>query len=315
MTVAHSDRVRALTSELKELKKAVRELQALYEDGRDTRPGGREGLGDRWENQGDPEQIKIMKVGWIICLFLIAGTAVFVYGLSNSAHMFLTSECVLCHMDAKNDPDNIRPSMANACFNCHREVTEVMSHPTNIYPNIPVPADMPLTDGKLTCLTCHYVHPKKEKQPTERHYFLRRLVRESHFCRVCHEINDKDHYDIWNIHPGSYQGTDTNTTIDWFTLECIECHDDRIEQIAGNWEYTNKTSHPIGIKYSEARMKKMDKFRPVDKLRKEVALFDGKIGCGSCHSIYSSNRKMLVLDNLKDGLCRECHLEGAPPSK
>jgi methyl-accepting chemotaxis protein len=39
MTGAHSDRVRALATEIKELKTAVREIEALSEAGKDTRPG------------------------------------------------------------------------------------------------------------------------------------------------------------------------------------------------------------------------------------------------------------------------------------
>jgi predicted CXXCH cytochrome family protein len=255
-----------------------------------------------------------MKARWIITVLLLAGAAVIVFALSNSAHKFLTSECVMCHVDAKNYPDNIRTNMTKACVDCHREVKETRSHPTDVYATIPVPEDMPLTDGRLTCLTCHYVHPKKGKQIIERHYFLRRLVRGPLFCSICHELNEKGHIVVENIHPGSYKVTDIELRIDRMSLECIECHDthfkDRMDFIgAGSWRHSSKMSHPIGIKYREKSMKKMNSFNPVSMLSKEVPLFDGKIGCGTCHSIYSSNRAMLVMDNMGSRLCRECHLK------
>jgi predicted CXXCH cytochrome family protein len=44
-------------------------------------------------------------------------------------------------------------------------------------------------------------------------------------------------------------------------------------------------------------------------LRKEVKLYEGKIGCGSCHNIYSKEKYMLVISNDSSVLCLECHLK------
>ena len=256
-----------------------------------------------------------MRTQSIIVIFLLAAAAALVYGLSGGAHMFLSSECIMCHVDEKNDPGNIWPSLTNACEDCHRNVKETQSHPTDIYATIPVPEDMPLTDGRLTCLTCHYVHPKKGKQLIEKHYFLRRLVRGPLFCSVCHELNDKGHVVVEkNIHPGSFKIIDREASIDSMSLECIECHDtyfkDKSDLVgSGTWKHTNEMTHPIGTRYRDASIKKMNKYRPESMLKKEIKLFDGKIGCGTCHSIYSSNRAMLVMDNMGSRLCRECHLK------
>jgi predicted CXXCH cytochrome family protein len=255
-----------------------------------------------------------MRIKWIIAVLLMAGGAAIVYGLSSRAHMFLSSECIMCHVDEKNAPLNIRPSLINACEDCHRNVKETQMHPTDVYATIPVPEDMPLTDGKLTCITCHYVHPKKGKQLIEKHYFLRRLVRGPLFCSICHELNEKGHVVVDKIHPGSFEVTDHEASIDRVSLGCIECHDtyfkEKSDRIGvGNWRHTSKMTHPIGVLYREARSKKMNSFRPESMLKKEIVLFVGKIGCGTCHSIYSSNRAMLVMDNMGSRLCRECHLK------
>lgn len=255
-----------------------------------------------------------MRIKWIILVLLLVGIGALVHGLSDRAHMFLSSECIMCHVDEKNDPGNIKPFLTNACEDCHRNVKETQSHPTDVYATIPVPKDMPLTDGMLTCITCHYVHPKKGKQLIEKHYLLRRLVRGPLFCSICHELNEKRHVVVENIHPGSFKVTDRKMSIDRISLECIECHDtyfkDQKDLIgAGTWKHSNKMSHPIGIRYEEVSTKKMNDYRPVSMLRKEVALFEGKIGCGTCHSIYSSNRAMLVMDNYRSRLCLECHIK------
>ncbi len=255
-----------------------------------------------------------MKTKLIALLLLCAVAVALVYALSDRAHVFLSSDCIMCHVDEDNDPANIRPFLANACEDCHRDVKETQSHPTNVYASMPIPKDMPLTDGMITCVTCHFVHPKKGKQLLEDHYFLRRLVKGPLFCSICHELNDKGHVVLGDIHTGSFNVTNEETSIDRVSLECIECHDDyfkdQIDRLgAGQWQHYSKMSHPIGILYDEVSMKKMDDFVPAGLLSKEVALFDGKIGCGTCHSIYSTLRAKLVMDNTGSRLCLECHIK------
>jgi predicted CXXCH cytochrome family protein len=55
--------------------------------------------------------------------------------------------------------------------------------------------------------------------------------------------------------------------------------------------------------------KKMNEYRPAGMLDKNISLFDGKVGCGTCHNIYSQIRNLLVLDNARSKLCLECHLK------
>jgi predicted CXXCH cytochrome family protein len=255
-----------------------------------------------------------MRIKWIIVVLLLASAAVIVYALSDRAHMFLSNECIMCHVDEKNDPDNIRPFLTSACEDCHTNVKETQSHPTDVYATLPVPKDMPLTNGMITCLTCHYVHPKNGKQFVQKHYFLRRNVRGPLFCSICHEISDKGHIVVNEIHTGSFQVTNRQGTLDERSIGCIECHDthfkDEMDFIgAGNWRHTSNMSHPIGTLYSEASRGKIESYRPESILRKEIKLFNGKVGCGTCHSIYSSNRAMLVINNNGSRLCKECHLK------
>jgi predicted CXXCH cytochrome family protein len=76
---------------------------------------------------------------------------------------------------------------------------------------------------------------------------------------------------------------------------------------AGRWYHYNRKNHPVGISYEEISRKEKKKFRPISMLRKEIRLFNGKIGCGTCHNIYSKEPYMLVIDNEGSRLCLECH--------
>jgi predicted CXXCH cytochrome family protein len=39
----------------------------------------------------------------------------------------------------------------------------------------------------------------------------------------------------------------------------------------------------------------------------QIRLFDGRLGCGSCHSLYSQQQKKLVMSNQNGKLCIKCH--------
>lgn len=256
-----------------------------------------------------------MNKKWILIIILLICAVVLVYGLTGKPHEFLTGDCIICHIDVINDPTYLRPTMNRSCPNCHKNLEDTQSHPTDIYPSFPIPEDMPLIDGMLTCITCHYVHPKKKRQLVEKHYFLRRLVRGPLFCSICHDIDNKGHLVSGKLHTGTYKVTDWTSRIDRISLECIECHDTYINEKSdfdgvGIWDHRgSKLSHPIGVTMTGMGMKKIKDYRPANMLPEEVKLFDGKVGCGTCHSIYSKKKNMLVMDNRGSKLCLECHIK------
>jgi predicted CXXCH cytochrome family protein len=251
---------------------------------------------------------------WIIVFFILISIIAVVYGLSGKPHEFSSGECSICHFDEKKAPMNLKPDITFGCETCHSELREPKSHPTDIYPTLSIPKDMPLIEGKLTCITCHYVHPQERNLFIKKHYFLRRQIRGPFFCSVCHKIDEKGHIILENVHAGTYRVTDRTTSIDRMSLECIECHDRYITEPvdslgAGEWEHINKISHPIGVSYKESIARKMGEYQPASMLPPEIRLFDGKIGCGTCHNIYSKERFMLVMSNVKSRLCLECHIK------
>jgi len=247
----------------------------------------------------------------VIFIFLFITSMV--SGISREGHKFSQSDCIRCHTDEKLTPLSMKPTIDFECISCHSDLETQKSHPVNVYPSMNIPADLPLVDGRLSCITCHFVHPENSIGFITDNNLLRRQTKGVLFCTTCHRVDSKGHIILGNIHPGSYQETDGSTRLDPLTLQCIECHDTYLRVPvsslgAGRWYHYNKrANHPIGVSYVDISREKRNEFRPVSMLRKEIRLFDGKIGCGTCHSIYSKEPYMLVIDNEGSRLCLECH--------
>ena len=253
---------------------------------------------------------------WPVILSLLIVASAPVYGLSGRSHEFSDSKCVLCHYDVKNDPKDIKPTVTLSCRACHVKLDQKRSHPSDVYPSMTVPQDMPLTDGKLTCLTCHYVHRRDNTLlSSEKDSFLRRQVKGIFFCTLCHKVNQNRHIVFENIHAGTFTESDRSSRIDRISLGCIECHDTHFKVPlntpgAGTWNhYQREFNHIIGVPYKKLTARRMHEFTPEEMLGKEIRLFNGKIGCGTCHNIYSREKKLLAVNNNKSRLCLECHIK------
>lgn len=255
-----------------------------------------------------------MRKKWILVTLMLCAVAAVVFGLAGEPHEFLSGDCVLCHVDAEDNPMEMKLTITMACESCHMNVQETQSHPTDLFPSMPIPDDMLLVDGIFTCVTCHYVHPKKKKEYLKDRFFLRRQVRGPLYCSICHEIDENGHIPIDHVHKGMYTVEDNTRGLDRMSVECIECHDDHFKEGldflgAGTWEHSSRNAHPVGISYGNARMNKSDKFRNENSLKSEIRFFNGNIGCGTCHNMYSGRSYMLVMDNTGSQLCLECHIK------
>ncbi len=254
-----------------------------------------------------------MKYGWIAFVVLSIGVVFTAYCLMKEVHRFSKKECRLCHVDIDRNASSLEPILSATCKGCHEDIKQNQSHPVDISPEAPIPADMPLVNGKLSCITCHFVHPSSIKQKKFNYFLLRRPGKGVVFCSVCHGIDEKGHILFENVHLGSYLVTNKNSSIDLYTLQCIECHDRYLNIPAGSvgagaWKhFTTKFNHPVGSSYVEIATKKPRKFNPPGALPKEIRLFNGKIGCGTCHNVFSKEKFMLVMSNWQSRLCLECH--------
>ncbi|OGW26583.1 MAG: hypothetical protein A2X56_01635 [Nitrospirae bacterium GWC2_57_13] len=101
-------------------------------------------------------------------------------------------------------------------------------------------------------------------------------------------------------------------------LTCVTCHDGSLSTSAtvktGIWVHGrdflrhDKGSHPIGVDYESARLRRGRKtdLRPLALVDPRIRFFDGKVGCGSCHDPYSKIEKQLVKSDRRSELCFSC---------
>lgn len=243
-------------------------------------------------------------ISLVFTFFLVALSDV-----KGQPHEFLSGDCVMCHLDEKNAPDQIKPLATESCTKCHTNIDRALSHPVDMYPykNTIIPVDMPLTDRKLTCLTCHYAHTLEGGAAST---FIRGEKSGIGFCIECHKNDTREHVTSGKAHVQPME-TKISGSLDEITLLCLECHDMGRYYEWGEVRYAcmSKLNHPVGVLYQKSETLRKGTFCPVGALNKNINLFEGKIGCGTCHNIYSPMRKLLVMSNEQSKLCLSCHFD------
>ncbi len=191
-----------------------------------------------------------------------------------------------------------------------------MSHPVDITPGNRLPPELPLVNDRLSCLTCHVVHPTSLNANALRRSLLRKPGRGAQFCTVCHLREANDHTLFEKAHPFSRSHTGRQLALDAYTLQCAQCHDRhlrprRAEVQSGRWKRSanGPGKHPVGVVLADVAVKNPKRFNPPAFLSEQMRLYDGRIGCGTCHSAYSKEKYMLVTDNRAGGLCLQCHIK------
>lgn len=242
----------------------------------------------------------------ISCLCLI-------WAISSSKVHDFEGKCTMCHMDGQNL--TLVDQVDVLCYKCHI-MNKEKSHPVNIKPDKAIPLTMHLDkNGQMTCVTCHDVHKEdKTQNKAELSGLLWGHVQGKAFCLLCH--NDSKQDATWRhqtaiqyAHPaGKLTETSSGSILDKTSTECLSCHDGTISKFPqvevrqGVWQHGIGMSHPIGVDYPRS-----EEFTYAEALPKQIQLFDGKLGCLSCHDIYSKEANMLVMDNRKSKLCLTCH--------
>ena len=207
--------------------------------------------------------------------------------------------------------------MSGDCQICHQIDEKSLSHPVDVFPSIEVPSHLPLENGRITCTTCHddemNAHGAARAEPGESG-LLRGGLPGTAFCANCHQPSDgesgalmhasflsKAHLQWESEDVGFSSRSGFNPMLDGESQDCMSCHDGASAKSIG-------PSHPVGVSY-ESSMKRQTRHRlvPAVKLDSRIRLFDGKLGCGSCHSQYSGNEKFLAVTNTNDRLCVTCH--------
>jgi len=220
---------------------------------------------------------------------------------------FRRSLCFTCH--ANTDDYALRNEDVNAlCNRCHASGIILPNiHPLRkVPPKITVPKGWPLTDGALTCLTCH--DQGHEDQPQQRRmlhggpYASPRAV-----CRNCHSMVDLENSRLHQeINEGTscemchktrpQPGKDTIKTVTFIAdpdLLCLRCHDQNS---------ADGTVHHEGVLGREIEP---------GHLPAELPLFNGRMICASCHNPHlreaNGYRLREVLE--ESNFCTGCHRE------
>ena len=266
---------------------------------------------------------KAMRHWWIAFIIFSIGLLPAGYGSAvefnqtslKGPHPFLKRDCGSCHVDADKNPGSLKLMSNSRCVGCHADLKQSQPHPVDILPNISVPADMPLVNGRLGCITCHYYHPYSDKYKNRSGNLLRRPGKGAFFCAACHGIDSKGHVVFENIHRDSDCVSAINSSLDLYTLQCVECHDRYLDRSfgadagGGRSRFNRRSNHPVGVSYEKISAKNPLEFNLPYSLPPNIRLFNGKIGCGTCHNAFSNEKSMLVMNNWRSQLCLKCHIK------
>jgi len=112
-----------------------------------------------------------MKSGLLIIVLAI------VFICSATSHA-VEKKCEFCHAGHNGTGGLLKSDINELCLDCHQERAAKGEHKVGMVPSMPVNG-MPLSDGKITCATCHNPHSKAK-------FMLRKPA--DQICRECHKM-------------------------------------------------------------------------------------------------------------------------------
>lgn len=252
----------------------------------------------------------------IIIQSLVLLISIVAYSFNNAApHQFKEEQCGFCHLNYES-PLHFRDNITTLCNYCHGK-RNVLSHAVGVRPSMQVPTDFHLdAEGEMTCTTCHDIHMDRvDPVSGERTYLLRSNLRGREFCDSCHANtiamnNPQIHAtSLETAHFGYYTGS--SYSIDRVSVSCMGCHDGTTADgasVVTKAVHPIGDSHSIGIDYLKAYRKNQE-LRSSRDLSSEIKLFEGKVGCASCHNPFNLAKFKLSVTSDESKLCFECHLK------
>ncbi|MFG0251925.1 MAG: cytochrome c3 family protein [Phycisphaerales bacterium JB038] len=216
------------------------------------------------------------------------------------------------------------------CSGCHTP-DQLFSHPVGVTPSFELPDDFPLFNGQITCATCHdstsaAAHAAARQNGTA---LLRGQVQGADFCLQCHDQIGRDRADLHGSMLGiaHLRWGDTRTfggmgleaqslTEAEDSTKCLTCHDGSVasdvghDGLASSFSIGNprygQSGHPIRMEYRAGARDSSPLHLP-SMLDDRIRLFDDRVECASCHSVYAGTEDLLVLSNDRSALCLSCH--------
>ena len=208
-----------------------------------------------------------------------------------------------------------------------------LNHPVGVAVPAPerLPSYMPPDHiDRIDCLTCHS-DPRSTTPADDTGERMLIVPDGDDLCGSCHMQMQGDgrtpaHWRFSNkAHLGSISPRPRSTTrmdvafdrIDPESRTCVSCHDDiKITVPQENETYRQRmarwatmSDHAIGMPYAAVAGRQRGQFNYPPADAEQIRLFDGKVGCGSCHSLYADNPAYLVVKQNNGRLCRTCHIK------
>ncbi len=265
---------------------------------------------------------------------------------------FTGKDCDACHegIPRRGDSDarlKFKGDDITLCNSCHEnELIKGNLHPVGIIPSeekgINIPADFPLYEGEITCMTCHEITMQcKENRSLQ--FENRNFLRGGPYKRtidLCFRCHSQEKFKKTNPHNQvdeegniveaqclychtSLPDPQTATNIDDVSLKpdistlCSTCHSQQRER------------HPAKANHLVAPPEEMLSAIQAAEENHEVTLplFEGKIFCGTCHNPHDKDvikqtrvakgatEKFRLRLNPAYDLCVACHREKADLAK
>jgi predicted CXXCH cytochrome family protein len=227
-----------------------------------------------------------------------------------------TGRCGTCHAEEPGPGSALLVSdVSTLCLSCHADQAK-LSHPVEMTPSMEVPDGWPLDPfGRVTCVTCHRPHGPGPA------FLLRADGIGERFCRSCHA----DLLSGLALHKSAgvsahmgprFTKARGDERLDPVSLSCIGCHDSSVGRETGMspadggvWEHGRAVglTHPVGVSQRDAAHRNPASYRAEQSLPPEIRLFDGRVGCATCHSPFSDRKFQVVYPNDRSRLCLSCH--------
>ncbi len=266
-----------------------------------------------------------LKLSFVLSVCVICMTVIpwFLNGVESASHDF-AGHCKSCHLSSSDprDPGILVKDVMTLCNECHgfnKTSRMKLQHPVQVVPSMELPPNFPLdSSGRMTCITCHDPHA----QGTASNIHMLRSPEQRHdYCQLCHTQSRQQvathPIESGIVHPDSSRQIMSDSPsgmIDSRSAACLRCHDGTVATEGGVTAVgesgvpfnMGNLSHPIGTDYDKASFRKSDLI-PSNLLPPEIILPDGKVGCESCHNLYSQEPYFLVISNRRSALCYKCH--------
>jgi len=186
----------------------------------------------------------------------------------------------------------------NLLCKCHLKTPNSYIHPTDIVPSdkkqTKIPSDLPLEEGKLTCLTCHDLYRQCQELVADR-YSLRGMPyrRTTDFCFKCHDesnyvmldphrqfdekgeiVREKCLYCHTEVPDEKQVGREHPKLIGELTVLCQRCHI-RMAMRSGSFSHMQRPS----VKTLAIMRTTEEKFAAILPLDEQ-----GRTSCATCHN-------------------------------